>query len=214
MEQAFCRKQFLTISKTNMKKIAQLLLVLTVLGGGTAHSQILTGFGSAQFNPFNISTDFQPPWTGTVNTTSLIVTGVSNNSGGIYDVLTTPVDISGSTAYINLLGSLTSVPTYNNFYLTLYDSSFNSLTYNLQWNDFGSTPTLVSSPLASFSGVFDGIVTSWELTVAGGASDTVSFTFNSLISSATPVPEPSTWFLLAMGALLLGGVYPRKMRQS
>ena len=194
-----------------MKRHLLSIMLVALLGASHGQCQLLTGFGSLQINPFNTINDFlqvPSPWTGAVTTNSLIISGVSNSSGGIYDVLPNAVSITGDTAYLALSGSLQPPnPNVNIFQLTLYDSSYNSLTYTSNWSLFNNTLSTDFIPLTASSGAFNGTVSSWELDVGGNPGDTLSFTFNSLQSTAIPslgsIPEPSTYALVAIGLGLL-----------
>jgi hypothetical protein len=196
-----------------MKKYVLLLALGLLTPTGIIHAQpvIITGFGTAQVNPFDPATDFTTPWTGSTDTTTLTVTNVSTSSGGITDVLPNPIDIGTSTAYLNLTGALTQAPTSNNFYITLYDTTnADTLTYNLQWNSFTSATITISAALSGTVGAFNGTVAAWDLTVAGAPGDTVSFAFNNLSSSSTPVPEPSPYFLTDLALISIVWLFQRR----
>lgn len=192
-------------------------LLLIMLGGSTqAQAQVLiTGFGTSGLN--NTTLDYNSPWTGAQNGTSLSVSGVSNQSGGLSDVFGTPINIAGSTAYLQLTGGLTgAAPTTNQFQITLYDASFaDSLSYNFKWSSFASGPQTVTASLDSALdvGTFNGSVAGWQLSLFGTPSDTsVSFAFNSL--SAGVAPEPSTYALLGLGLGFLGFCLYRRQKHS
>jgi hypothetical protein len=167
----------------HLQRLAGLFFIVGLCWSGTGNlkAQVITGFGTGQTNPFNTSSDFVSPWTGTVNATSLTVTGVSNFSGGIAAILPTPVAVS-DTSTLTLTGALTQAPAVPTFVITLYDSSFNSLTYHFSWTSFsssGSTVTGTLIPSASV-GTFNGTVYGWELDLGGSPGDTLSFKFNQL----------------------------------
>jgi hypothetical protein len=126
--------------------------------------------------------------------------GVPRQSRGF----TILINITGSTANLQLTGSLTgTAPAFNQFQIKLFDSSFDSLSYNFDWSSFVSGPQTVTASLDVSSGVFGGTVSSWQLYLFGNLSDTpVSFTFDSL--SAVAVPKPSTYALLGLGLSFLG----------
>lgn len=175
-------------------------------------AQVLTGFGSGDLNPFNTSTGFLGGWTGTVDATSLSVTSVSNQSGGIYVDFASAISIVGNTGSLTLTGSLTSsTPLTNNFQITLYDSSFSSLSYNFSWSAFASGPAAVTVNLAGSSGTFNGSVKSWGLSLFGSPGDTVSFNFANLQAGA--IPEPTTYAAI-IGLVSLGLCVVRRRRRA
>jgi PEP-CTERM motif len=184
-----------------LKFLCQLAPVV-LLSGNLFAGPIITGFGTSETNPFNIAADFTVPWTGTQTATTVSIVNVSNEMGGIFATLDTPIDISGSTVALELTGFSTMPPTplVDQFRITLYDSASNSLSYDFSWSSFsGVTPQTVSASLIASSGTFNGTVISWETTLFG-AGDTVSFTFDTLQASA--VPEPGTTSCLLAGGLV------------
>lgn len=200
-----------------MKKYLLLAFILTVAGASQAKAQVLTGFGSADTNPFLVASDFLSPWTGTVNTTSLTVTGQSNNSGGIFDTLQSPVAVTNIAGVLNLTltGQLLSIPGTSNFTVTVYDTTLaHGLVYNFNWLTF-NTPTGNAFTgvldLSSSFGTFNGTVGAWELDVGGNPGDTVSFRFDNLAYTSVAIPEPSTYAMLAGGLVALYFVRRRKM---
>lgn len=200
-----------------MKKYTLSLLLSLLAFASQAQAQILiTGFGSNDTNPFNTSTDFLAPWTGTQTTSSISVSGVSNQSGGIYSVLGTPINISGSTATLQLTGALSgTAPVSDQFQITLYDSSFNSLSYNFDWSTFAGGTQTVTVPFvpADNVGVFSGTVASYGLSLFGAPGDTVSFTFANL-QTAPAAPEPSTFALLGLGLGFIGFCLHRRQKTT
>lgn len=175
-------------------------------------AQVLTGFGSGDLNPFNTSTGFLNPWTGVVDATSLSVTSVSNQSGGIYVDFSSSISITGNTGFLSLTGSLSSsTPLTNSFQITLYDSNFSSLNYNFTWSAFAAGPQTVTASLTSSSGSFNGSVKSWGLNLFGSPGDTVSFNFAQLQAGA--IPEPATFGAL-FGLVALGFCAVRRRRKA
>jgi hypothetical protein len=203
-----------------MKKILLLLLLTALTGASPLSAQIITGFGTGDINPFDttpVTGDFQVPWTGTVNTTSLTVSNVSNNAGGIFDTLATPVLVTNTTNFLTLTGQLLSVPAQPKFQITIYDASFDRLVYNFNWTNFNQTTGnsfTGTYDAADSQGLFSGTVGSWGLDVGGTPGDTVSFRFDNLAFTATGIPEPSTYAMFGLGALLLYGYHRRKLRLS
>lgn len=95
------------------------------------------------------------------------------------------------------------------FSLTLYDPSFAAInTYGGSTFGLTSTPSLVTlsldTPGSGAFGAVGGALLSW----GGGAS--INTTATELVAVA--VPEPSTYALLALGALAVGGYAVRRRR--
>ncbi len=199
-----------------MKKYLLLTLGLLVFGAAQSQAQVITGFGTAGLNPINTTTDlFAWAGQGSVNTTSLIVTNVANTGApDIFQILTTPVaDPATSRNYLTLEGTLVSKGvnfSSGSFRITLFDSSFNSLVYNFNYNSFSSVESFASVGLDTIdsSGLFNGTVSSWELDGGGTSSDTMTFNFDQL----TAAPEPSTYAMFGFGLFMLYFVYRRKAK--
>jgi hypothetical protein len=206
------------------KSFGVLLLLLTLIWNTPASAQIITGFGSTQTNPLNLGTDLQGAWagTGSQTATSVTITNAPSNSAGssniIFSTLSTPKNIVGNTAQLTLTGTLNSAtPTTNSFVIALFDSSFNEVDYNFNWSSFsggGSNGVAIIANFAGGIGVFNGTVSSWELSPGGGAGDssTIGFTFDRLQAGA--VPEPSTYALLGLGLGIAGFCFHRRQKSS
>ena len=210
-----------------MKKYLGALL-LSLFCVTPASSQIITGFGTSQINPFSLGNDLQGTWTGagigSQNSTSVTITGATNDfdgSSGIVADLTqfsrSPVNITGNTGHLTMTGILNSVtPGTDKFSITLYDSSFNSLIYQFNWSSFaGGSPVAVTSNLLAPDSSFNGTVSFWTLNLFGPGGDsptTVGFTFDDLQSGA--VPEPSTYALFGLGLGLVGFCLYRRQKGS
>jgi hypothetical protein len=196
-----------------MKKYLIAFSLLTLIWTTPASAQIITGFGTAQTNPFNLATDLvgtNGNWvnTGSQNATSITITNAPNastGSNGIFSILSTSKNITGNTGLLTLTGTLNSAPpTTNSFLISLFDSSSNELDYDFNWSSFsggGSNGAAITTSLAGSVGIFNGTVVSWSLSPQGGPGDSsfVGFTFDQLAAGA--VPEPSTYALIGLGLL-------------
>ena len=201
-----------------MKKYL-LLITLGLLAGAThLPAQILTGFGTSETNPIvNSPTPLgsvEAPWTGTQTTTTFSVSDVSAAFGGIQEAFSSPVPVTEPLANLTLTGALSLDPSGNqNFEIILYDASLSDTrTYQFAWNDFTSSGDAFTGTLLSTSGTFTGGVGGYELALGGSPTDTVSYTFDSLALTATAIPEPSSYAMFSLGALLLYGFQRRKAR--
>ena len=210
-----------------MKKYLLLITLGCFAGATHLPAQVLTNFGSGTMmdpaiNPIvNLPTpagSVVAPWVGTQTATNFSVgtalLGVSDQVGGIQEAFGSPVPVTEPLANLTLTGSLQLDPSAaQNFTIILYDASFNDTrTYQFDWNDFSSAGNAYTGTFESSVGTFTGGVGGYELALGGSPTDTVSFTFDSLALTATSVPEPSTYAMFALGALLLYGVQRRKAR--
>jgi hypothetical protein len=193
-----------------MKKLITVIAVTWIgISSNLLALVTITGFGTVGTNPFNTGTDFLAPWSGTQNSATVSVAGVSNQSGGIFSTLGTPVNITGQTARLQLIGSLTGTTTTDSFQISLYDAEFDEINYNFSWSAFAGGTQTVTVNLNAPNAAFSGTVSSWGLNLFGSPGDTVSFTFDNL-AATTAVPEPSTYALLALGVVGLA-VYRRRL---
>ena len=180
-------------------KVVIIASVLLVLGVVSARTEIvISGFGSGEVNPVNVTADLTGIWAGagalTVNALDLgNVSSFANATNGIYSDLTapgrTPVHVGLNTVGLMLTGTLlSSPPGINKFSVSLYDTSgsFNELDYTFDWSLFaggGANGTTVVGTLSGSTGAFNGTVGSWSLNLfdaTGVAPNGVSANFTDL----------------------------------
>jgi len=191
-----------------MKKIAASLLILGTLSH--AHAVDLLSFGSTSFSidPGSNANYSQ--------TTSAIVYNTTVAGGDtVYNDTTIPftnTDWSGFASFavdMSLLGGSTvSVP----FTITLYDTSFTSI--NIYDGDTSSLLTIgqtVQVPL-TLNTAGSGILTDVQyVQIVWGSGGTVNTDFKTVVGV---VPEPSTYALLALSGLALGGYAVRRRHRA
>lgn len=125
---------------------------------------------------------------------------------------TTLDNYGGNPSNLRLLltGLVTTSPG-GAFTISLEDNLGNISATPFTWSSFGLTSSIVTNPVT--------VVTpfNWNNVVgltldAGGTGNAVNATFTSL--SVTAVPEPSTYALLALSGLALGGYAMRRRRRA
>jgi hypothetical protein len=191
-----------------MKKQLAAILSVFALITTVCHSQFidLASFGSSSFTIDAGATTAPNSQNSTGITFSPTMT-LGDTLGGVYN--SAPFDWSsfgnGDFAIkMSIVGANPNLP----FSLTLFDTNFNLL--NLEGTTVGVTTdtyiplTFVSivggSPLADVAGA--------QFTWDGGGA------INATISEVAAVPEPSTYALLTLGALALGGYAARRRNRK
>jgi hypothetical protein len=151
-----------------------------------------------------ISGDFVSPWAGTISPTSVSVSSVSNESGGLNIDLSlggrSSVNI-GSNSILSLTGNLSALTpsAVDSFQIELFDAEFDSVFSNFAWSSFSGGSSVFSA--LSSNAAFSGNVVSINLNLGGLTGETVSFTFSDLTALAA-IPEPNTIALLSLGVLV------------
>lgn len=176
-----------------MKRTLTLLLWLGLIGLPAAmHGQVITGFGTGQFNQ-----TFSYSATLTQSATNLHVVGTDAAAFvGSVPIATIPVN----TVKLALTGTLTGTAPQSNFLITLMDTEDHGLDFRGSWSDFtlSGTPMTIVLNLVS-PATFNGNIA--YVGLDGGGNDTLlDFTFDQLAA----VPEPAAWGLVMTALLLLG----------
>jgi len=185
-----------------MKRKLALLLLLGLIGLPAAmHGQVITGFGTGQFNQ-----TFSYSATLTQSATSLHVVG-TDGAAFVGSVPTATIPVN--TTQLLLTGTLAGTAPLSNFLITLMDTEDHGIDFRGNWSDFTLTGTSMTVVLnlvnpASFNGTIA------YVGLDGGGSDaTLDFTFDQL----SAIPEPVVGGLVAT-ALLLLGLRKRHRRRS
>ncbi len=135
--------------------------------------------------------------------TTSTISGTDAPGAVLYPESFEPVDLSilGSpnTLSLSLTGLVTTAPV-GAFSITLEDNSSNLSVTFFSWSSFTTNPSTVSVPVNVPVTFNWNNVIGWTLD-AGGSGGAVNATFTEL----TVVPEPSTYALLSMAGMALGG---------
>ncbi len=131
-----------------MKKHLLFLFLFAALCDSKSGAQVITEFGSSTLvNPFTTSsmsglTAGISAWagSGTVGSSALTVTNVANTGTDLYEILGNAVPLNADNVLL-LTGELETSqtlppPASGVFSITLYDSTFDSVTYNFNYNSF------------------------------------------------------------------------------
>jgi len=187
--------------------LSALLLAVLIQNASAVSSINLTLFGSS------VAGD---AWTWTAATSTVSGTDAPGavlfpdpSFGGAN--LTTLDNYSGpSSLRLTLTGFVTTAPT-GAFTITLEDNSANLSVTSFLWASYGVSSSTVTNPVTVASPFNWNNVAGWTLD-AGGSGNAVNATFTSL--NVTAVPEPSTYALLALSGLALGGYAARRRRRA
>jgi hypothetical protein len=188
-----------------MKKTIKTIALTFVAGILTCNAQTLTNFGTTNFT---IETNITNVTNSQTATTATITSG---EAGGIFaGTLTIPFSLN-STDSIALVLSFTGTNRNTPFVLAFYDSTFvpiGEYTGNTSAATSESTPTNLGLTLttSAFSGASVGAI---QMTL-NGAGDSINYT----LQSVSVVPEPSTYALLAIGAVGLFLSFRRRKVQA
>jgi hypothetical protein len=111
---------------------------------------------------------------------------------------------------LELTGLVTTSPG-GAFSITLEDNGSLISSTPFTWDSFGSTSSTVTA-VVGLTPSFNWANITYLNLVAGGTGNAVNATFTSL--NVTAVPEPSTYALLALSGLALGGYAMRRRRRA
>lgn len=149
------------------------------------------------------------------------ITGTEVAGGLLYPTIFTPVNLTTLDNYnsdpANLrlsLSSFRTTPTIGNFSVTLEGGVGKYVSTVFSWGAFNtSTSTVIAAinPDNADSGFEWNNIVGWTWD-SGGSGSSINATFTSLDVAA--IPEPSTYALLALSGLALGGYVIRRRRRA
>ncbi len=183
-----------------------LLLASLVLFCGITQSKaiLISDFGSGNFTIDGGSTSFT-----TTNQTSSTTNAIGLDTNVLAGIFTTVFDSSGYTNFF-LDAKVTGINPGTSFNVDFYSADFlQTRTYTAFLSGFGSgVNTSIELTFTTETATFNDFG-GFQFT-GGGTGDALNITFNSV--TATAVPEPATWALLAAGLATV--VVLRRRRQA
>jgi PEP-CTERM motif-containing protein len=205
------QKNAATVKSKTMKKIILTLVCGVSLLGAVASALAqgtvtITGTGSGTLNGIGFSNN-SFLWTLTYSTNSPY-TGFGANST-VYTTLTSQISLQGGPAFnvTSSTGTWINYSSPGSFNLApmsgIPGSNILTISGTPGWNGF-SAFTSQANPSAAFNQFVNVATAQGALTMSSGSVSLVT------ISGAAPVPEPSTYALMGIGALAL----VRKLRPS
>jgi len=202
----------LTITSSLRPAIAGILLISSIALGQNVE---LTKLGTTDFSVDGGSTSASATQTSSSLTFTAFDAGnVENYLAGSFNAGALDWTSYTSSPYITFALNMSFSGTNPNtsFSLDLIDSAFSSIaTYGGTTVGLGGTLSLVNLSLdAVGSGAFDDVI-ALGFTWAGSMSSPNTITVESVYAV---VPEPSTYALLALGGLALGGYAMRRRRRA
>ncbi len=192
-----------------MKKIAALLSLTSLVAFHQVHAQTdLLSLGSATFS---IDSGSTPGYTQTVSGVSY--TSFAGSDTFYNDAVFTPTNWSAFTDFGLKISLLSGTPDSIPFSVIFFDAGFNIIdTYTGDTSTVSGSNVAVPLTLTPGTGSADySVVNYLQFTWDAGA------TYNAQISSVmynVPVPEPSTYALLALSGFALGGYAVRRRRRA
>lgn len=188
--------------------LTAVLTALIFIQHASAQSSInLSTFGSS------VSAD---GWTWTAGTST--ISGTDASGAAIAPNEFSPVNLTTLSNYggnpanlrLEITGFVTTSPG-GAFTITLEDNLARTSVTPFTWSSFGLTSSTVVNPVTVVSPFNWNNVVGWTLD-AGGTGNSVNATFTSM--NVTAIPEPSTYAMLALGGLALGGYAIRRRRRA
>jgi len=178
-----------------MKRLFTICSLTLAALSGAAHANInLASFGSGQFTVTDGGNSFS---SGVQTATGYEVSG-NDGPSLLYGTLPSAVDITGNDNFLCLTAIFFGTAN-TNFQIDLFDSAGNDRTYLGSFAAFvPNVQMTITLGKGVTTGAFDTAhIVGLELATAGGGSYSVDLTMKTLTASA--VPEPSDWILLAVG---------------
>lgn len=188
------------------------LLVPLLLAALPARAVIITGFGADDLGIIDFVGDSS---TGQ-DDSSYTFTAVDNFE--LYGSLATPVSLTFESTLTLDLTALASSDLAGSFTLGLYDDDGDGILFTGSWADLtGGVLSTISLTYAyddlAGDGTLDGTYTTLLLQGGGDGTSTISLTLDSL-TTASPVPEPAGFPLLAGLSALTAALARRPRRDS
>jgi hypothetical protein len=192
--------------KTSIKIIALAAGLLPIFN--VSAQTTLADFGSLASNPFTLDGDASVTWIPSQTTTGISISGTDTNGNQFGGSWATPWTLaSNSNLQLNISGSIPSPGSL--FTVTLFNASFAET--KIFQGSFAESGVVGNNYALSFQNQSNSFSSIGGFTLSSGG---VGNNLNISVNNLSVVPEPSTYALLAIGAVGLFLSFRRRKVQA